>query len=145
MRQVRLAHEEDFAGWRDAARALVLADVPPDEVDWQVGGAADDLFVAPDRLEAVVASTAFSVPRAFLTLAETVVRHSDPNRFALLYAFLHRLRGRPQAIADSGDAMLRRLEAMAKDVRTAMAHEKIGKNIPRAALVEEPAAGAQAR
>ena len=34
---VRLAGETDFAGWRDAARRLALAGVPPEDVTWEVG------------------------------------------------------------------------------------------------------------
>ncbi len=46
MRLVTLAHEEDFDGWRDAARALAAREVPPGEVAWQVGEARRDLFAA---------------------------------------------------------------------------------------------------
>ena len=40
------------------------------------------------------AAPAFAVPRAFLELAEAVICHRDPERFALLYALLLRLRER---------------------------------------------------
>jgi hypothetical protein len=35
---VTLAGETDFSGWRDAARRLVLNDIPPDDVSWIAGG-----------------------------------------------------------------------------------------------------------
>ena len=117
---VTLAHEEDLAGWRTAARALAVAEVPPGEVTWEVGGGAPDLFAAPPA-----ESPAFSVPRAFLTLAETVIRHPDPERFSLLYAILLRLKARAQAM-DEGDPLLRRLEAMAKAVRRSDIRRKLG-------------------
>jgi probable DNA metabolism protein len=61
--------------------------------------------------------SAFSVPRPFVDLAETVVLHSDPERFALLYAMLLRLRAQPRLIDDQTDPLRRRLEEMAKSVR----------------------------
>ncbi len=33
---VHLAKQSDFAGWRDAARRLVLAGVRPEEVTWEI-------------------------------------------------------------------------------------------------------------
>ena len=44
MRVATLATEDDFDGWRTAARALAAARVPADQVVWQVGAQADDLF-----------------------------------------------------------------------------------------------------
>ena len=118
MRVATLAAEDDFDGWRAAARALAAEGVPPDQVSWQVGEAAPaDLFAAGPAPAAGPATAAFSVPRAFLTLAESVVCHSDPERFALLYALLVRLRDRPGALDDAADPLVRRLEAMARAVR----------------------------
>ena len=116
MRLIRLAHEEDFDGWRAAARALAMAQVPGTEVSWQVGDGPQDLFAAES--DAVPAGEgAFSVPRPFLALAQSVICHKDPERFALLYQLLLRLRTRPQALAESGDALIQRLERMAREVR----------------------------
>ena len=128
MRRVTLAHRHDFDGWRAAARALALARVPPSEVEWAVGGEMSGLFAgAPPTPE----GAGFSVPRAFLTLAETLVCHDDPERFALLYAMLARLRDRPAAL-DEASPLVQRLEAMARDVRRA----RIGRKPTPAALTE---------
>jgi uracil-DNA glycosylase len=117
VRGVSLAHEEDFGGWRDAARALALARVPPSEVTWSVG-APQDLF----GNEAVFAAEgpAFSVPRPFVELARSVICHTDPERFSLLYALLLRLRSQPKAMGDHADPLVQRLERMAKEVRRDM-------------------------
>jgi DNA polymerase len=115
MHSVALASEDDFDGWREAARALAGLPVPAAEVSWNVGGGAGDLFAAPAPPPPSVA--AFSVPRAFITLAETAICHSDPERFALLYSLLLRLRERPGLMADSADPLVQRLERMAKAVR----------------------------
>jgi uracil-DNA glycosylase len=111
-----LAAEDDFDGWRDSARALALAQVPAGEVVWQVGEQAADLFGNEAPPDAPPAG-AFSVPRLFVSLAQEVVRHADRERFALLYAFLLRLRQNPKLIDDHADPALRRLEEMAKLVR----------------------------
>lgn len=117
-RTVRLAAPDDFEGWREAARGLVLIDVAPDEVLWEVEGEAD-LFAA--RAPAPPAAPGlFSVPKAFVELAKSVILHRDPERFSLLYAFLCRLRERPKAMEDAADPLLRRLELMAKAVRRDM-------------------------
>jgi uracil-DNA glycosylase len=118
MRVAYLAAEDDFDGWRDAARALASARVPADQVVWQVGDHASDLF--GDEAVPVAAAGAFSVPRPFVELAQSVVAHADPERFALLYRMLLRLRDEPRLIGDYADPLLRRLEEMAKQVRRDM-------------------------
>jgi uracil-DNA glycosylase len=119
MRVVTLTEEDDFEGWRLAARALALARVPAADVLWQVGEAPQDLFGDEAVVEAEV-GVAFSVPRPFIELGRTAICHSDPERFALLYALLVRLRTEPKAMEDAADPLLRRLEAMAREVRRDM-------------------------
>lgn len=122
MRLVTLAHQEDFDGWRDAARALAASEVPPGDVAWQVGETRPDLFAASatEPPPSAAPGSGFTVPRPFITLAQSVICHSDPERFALLYAFLLRLRSRPKAMEDSADPSLQRLERMAREVRRDM-------------------------
>ena len=110
-----LADPEDFDGWRDAARALALAGVPASDVVWQVGERPTDLL--GDEAPPMAAEGVFSVPRPFVSLAKEVVSHGDPGRFALLYAFLLRLRREPGLMGDAADPQRRRLEDMAKAVR----------------------------
>lgn len=57
------------------------------------------------------------MPRSFIALAQTVVWHSDPERFARLYGFLWRLRDAPHLMTDRGDPDLSRLRQMEKNVR----------------------------
>jgi DNA polymerase len=118
MRTVQLEAEDDFEGWRDAARALALAGVPAESVAWRAGDAGGDLFGGGAAAPLPAADApAFSVPKAFVTLARSAICHSDPERFALLYALLLRLREEPGAMEDSAAPLLRRLERMAKEVR----------------------------
>jgi uracil-DNA glycosylase len=116
---VRLDSDDDFDGWRRAARALALADVPPEAVGWQVGDRQADLFGAGDGapMPPMPEDARFSVPRPFVALAEMAILHRDPERFALLYTLLLRLRADPHRIEDETDPLRRRLEEMAKAVR----------------------------
>ncbi|MBR0552933.1 UdgX family uracil-DNA binding protein [Stakelama marina] len=116
MHTVRLAAEDDFEGWRDAARALAAAGVPADAVIWQVGGAPGDLF-ADDQAPFPPARGDIRVSRRFIELARNALLHSDSERFALAYALLVRLKDQPRLIDDQVDPLVRRLAAMAKAVR----------------------------
>jgi probable DNA metabolism protein len=112
--RVTLSAPDDFEGWRDAARDLAEAGVPASAVVWQVEGGDPDLFAA-ESVQPVAPS--FPVPRAFVDLARDVVCHSDPERFALLYAMLLRLKADRHAIEDEADPLVRRLQRLAKEVR----------------------------
>lgn len=112
--RVTLAAEDDFEGWRDAARDLAEAGVPPQAVVWRVDGSEDDLFGTETPQPA---GASFPVPRPFIDLAKSVVCHSDPERFALLYAMLWKLRGNRHAMDDRADPLVDRLEKLAKEVR----------------------------
>jgi uracil-DNA glycosylase len=111
---VVLSAPDDFERWRDAARGLADAGVPASEVVWQVEGAEADLFGSEAPREP---TPAFPVPRSFVELAGDVVCHSDPERFALLYAMLLRLRANRDALEDAADPLVRRLDELAKAVR----------------------------
>ncbi|MCP3735548.1 UdgX family uracil-DNA binding protein [Sphingomonas sp. RP10(2022)] len=119
MRVVTLPAPDDFDAWRDAARGLAAAEVPPDDIVWQVGDTPADLFaVAGDEgAPPMPAATGFSVPRAFIDLARDVVMAREPERFALLYTALFRLRREPKLVEDHADPLIRRLEVLAKGVR----------------------------
>ena len=115
----RLSSDDDFEGWRDAARAAALIGVPPEGLHWQIGEQVADLFAGATEppLPPAPAGAAFSVSRTFVELAQNVVLHADPERFSLLYAMLVRLRDEPRLIEDQTDPLRRRLEDMAKAVR----------------------------
>jgi len=112
--RVTLSAPDDFDGWRDAARGLAEAGVPASAVVWQVHGGDSDLF-GSDLDQPTAAS--FPVARTFVDLARDVACHSDPERFALLYAMLLRLRADRHAMDDEADPLVRRLHDLAKAVR----------------------------
>ena len=57
------------------------------------------------------------MPRAFVELARDLVCHSEPERFALLYTILLRLKGDGRALDDEVDPLVRRLKDLARGVR----------------------------
>lgn len=117
MRVATLEHETDFDGWRRAARDFRSAGVRPGEANFRVGQGDTGLFdeVAP----APTGGSAFSVPKAFVDLAQNVILHRSDDRFDLLYRLLWRLGEEPD------------LMRVGSDVDVADAFER-AKNVSRA-------------
>ncbi len=110
-----LPAQDDFDAWRDQARGLARIQAAPQDVIWQVGEQAADLFAS----SSVTASAQglFGVPKAFVDLAQTVICHNDHERFSLLYQLLVDIRARRRRIDDAVDPLVRKLAVMAKEVR----------------------------
>ncbi len=106
--------EDDFDAWRDAARGLAAAGTPPGEIVWQVGENRADLFAGT---LAAIEPAQFSVPRAFVEMAQSAICHSDPERFGLLYTLLFELCAGRKRMEDAADPLIRRIFEMAKAVR----------------------------
>ena len=118
MYAVRLAHPVDFEGWRRAARALRLAEIAPGEATWSVGEPEAALFAGAPPPEPPPGA-GFNVPREFVGLAQAVICHADPGRFALLHRLLQRLRDEPKLLELLTDADVAEAMAMQKSVRQA--------------------------
>lgn len=116
MYQALLSRPDDFDEWRTAARRFALANVAAEEIDWCVAGQAASLLPF-DELPTVDLARPFSVPRAFLEMADSAILHRDGERFALLYNLLLRVRQRPSRMEDRADPLVRRVEALARGVR----------------------------
>ena len=117
MQVATLQSEDDFDGWRNAARAAAMAGVPADRLVWQVGETIADLLAVDAARAPSTGGAGFSVPRPFVDLARNAILHRSRERFGLLYALLVRLRETPGLIQDHADPLVRRLEALAKEVR----------------------------
>jgi len=117
--EVRLIEPDDFDFWRERARALVQADVPADRVEWAEPGHTGGLFGHDRRRLPSPPADARSVraSRQFVSLAKTVICHSDPQRFALLYRLLWRLQSNPRLLEDRADRDVRKLDELARTVR----------------------------
>ena len=116
MHVIALATETDFEGWRDAARALALNDISPNDVTWTVASRDDGLFAA-STLPELDPRHSFSVPAAFVELAHVAILNRDPERFALLYRLLIHLRQQPHLMDISTDSDVVRVQGLAKEVR----------------------------
>lgn len=100
--------------WRDYARDFLASGTPPGQIIWGTASSEADLFA---NAEQTVSQGTTTVPRSFVSLANKVVWHSDPERFARLYTFLWRVRDAPHLMSDRGDGDLARLRQMEKNVR----------------------------
>ena len=116
---VNLPEPDDFAFWRERARALVQCDVPPDRVAWVEPGATGSLFSHGERRMPLPddPNRPVRASKRFMSLAKTAALHSDPERFALLYRLLWRLQSNPRIMEDKADPDIRRVEEMDKSVR----------------------------
>ncbi|MEF7615122.1 UdgX family uracil-DNA binding protein [Aquincola sp. MAHUQ-54] len=125
---VRLASLDDAGAFRDAARRLLLQQVPPEGVQWLEPQAAD-LFIpaagsAADAAEAMrldaANGPALKLPAAFVELCQHAALHADPGRHALLYRLAWRLLHEPGLRADPLDADWMQVQRMARAVRRDM-------------------------
>ena len=127
MRNIGLSDPIDLAGFRQAARGLLTAQVPPEQVSWHSSSeATQDLFSSDDAMQieppppAGETAPAVRVPPEFASLCASVILHSDTNRFGLLYRLLWRLRTEPGLRHDPLDADWLQAQRMAQAVRRDM-------------------------
>ncbi|MBR1122181.1 UdgX family uracil-DNA binding protein [Bradyrhizobium lablabi] len=117
MHVITLDSETDFDGWRKAARALALNGVDPRGVTWTVRGNEPELFEAEPDTSLEETPGTFNVPAKFVELAKIAILHRNPERFALLYRLLWRLRSNHDLLEIATDPDVAEIGAMAKAVR----------------------------
>ena len=108
--------QPQFEAWRDAARSLLAACVPPHEVLWSDDDTETPLFAAD--IPAGPAADAPKVSSAFLETARSAAAHTDPRRWALLYQLLWRITrgGERHLLAVSTDPDVRQVMLWCKAV-----------------------------
>ena len=118
MHVVTLDTETDFAGWRHAARILAMNHVKPADIIWRISGSEHDLLeeLSAPALPEPIEGT-FNVTAKFVELAQIAILHRDPQRFALLYRLLIRLRTDHDLLEIATDLDVAQVAAMAKAVR----------------------------
>jgi DNA polymerase len=116
MHLITLESETDFDGWRKAARTLALNDIDPHHVTWTVRGSEPELFDTQPHSLLEEAPGTFNVPAKFVELAKAAILHRNPQRFALLYRLLWRLRSHHDLLEIATDPDVGDIAAMAKAV-----------------------------
>jgi probable DNA metabolism protein len=103
MQRIVLNNESDLDGWRQAARAFVLAGAEPASLTWAV---SSDRSPLPDT------SGTFHVPRSLVLLASQAFQARDPERFGLLYSLFWRVKSGEALPEDDADLSLVRRMAL---------------------------------
>lgn len=115
MYRVTLEGRGDFGEWRDAARLFLSARIAPQDIDWRLQDEEADMFgfEEGDRFPTTRELHSVNVPAAFIAVAQTIICHSAPERFSLLYRLLWRLvedRALMQFKSDSDVSEARKME-----------------------------------
>ena len=107
----------DGAAWRTLARAALRAGVEPAAIAWE-GDTQAGLLAGVDVATLPPRGPSPRVSGEFLTLADAVLCHRDPQRHALLYRLLWRLaHGESNLLDRATDADVRRAAELDKAVR----------------------------
>lgn len=110
---IAVAFEPCFAAWRENARLLLQAGVPPGDILW--GDDAQRALFSEPVPDA--RPTTVRVPKPFLEHAELVACHRSNHRWDILYRVLFRLtHGEPYLLEVQSDPDTRELFAMRKEV-----------------------------
>lgn len=142
---------DDWAAFRDQLRALLLAEIPPEQVVFDVrdAGATRDLWAAAAEPSAAYLESSPATPAGqpatqpitamqpvatpspqlpisarLIDMLAQVFLHSDPDRFWLIYRLLWRWLRDPVLRGDPLDPEMRRALAMAQAVHREVHHMK---------------------
>jgi DNA polymerase len=123
---------ETFAAWREAARELLVHDVPPELVTWGTPDAGGDLFSgappAAGQTHNPADNTAEipppsqprhpppSIPRSLMDMLQSAACCRVPDRWAFLYRVVWRWQHGEQEVLSAADEDGSRLHAMVKAV-----------------------------
>ena len=113
--KVRLTGRGDFGEWRDAARTALVARVDPRDIDWLCQD-THDLFGSGIAPAPPTTAAPISVSKAFVEMAEQMICHSDPARFALTYRLLWRLQTERHLLEVVSDPDVARARLMVRSV-----------------------------
>lgn len=122
LKTIRLAGPTDIAGFKHAARRLLVQGVAPERLQWQCVEQAE-LWSGPGMADGLddeapqPPASLVRVPAAFVHLCDQVLLHREPRRFALMYRLLWRLTHEPRLRDDPLDPDWRLAEAMARAVQ----------------------------
>ncbi len=102
--------------WRRAARHLLAARVPPEQVSWEVLPPREEAYLPPLPM----ARFKVRVPERFLHLADSVTSHASEDRFTRLYRLAWRLKLTPGLLTEGKDSDVTALLVMEEEVRKSL-------------------------
>lgn len=114
MRRIVIPRLGEDTAWRDAARSCLAAGLSPQDVTFgeaSDGGLFDEVSQPPK-----VGAGQITVSKSFISLARSVVWHSDKDRFDRLYGCLHRVQHERWLMQDRADPLVKSLRNMEKAV-----------------------------
>lgn len=119
MKHIVIAGKPGFEEWRHHARHCFCHGIAPEDIMWQDQSSHSvDLFAATDNIVTQNVTDGFSVSRQFMDLASLAVCHNSPDRFAVLYRVLWRLKhDNPHLLKLKTDVDVMALHKMVKAVR----------------------------
>jgi probable DNA metabolism protein len=110
---VTLREGADLTGFRAAVRRLIADDISPRSVLWSYDKSSE-LFSE----SAPAAAPPITLPRAVAELIDMVICHRDPDRYALAYTLIWRIRNGERALLEvASDPLVHRLQMLAKAIR----------------------------
>lgn len=88
-----LAHEVDFATWRQAVRYHVARGTKPEELSWSVLKSADVFGQSVSQPVWTIPETGgvLTLPRSLVERLVLAIQVNDPDRFSLLYRLVYRV------------------------------------------------------
>lgn len=111
---IRAAVENNFEGWRDVARSLLCAGVPPEDVIWSTAEQGG-LF---SSFEGPALESDLLVPTEFVKIAKAVSCYDSDRKWATLYRLLFRIKHENKSLLRiESDPDVRRAALMDKAVR----------------------------
>lgn len=118
---VELNGGADLQGFRQALRVLTWSNIPHEQITWTTS-AAPDLFGGGQIASAYgSAGKPMTLPRPVGDLIRLVICHHDPQKYALLYELVWRMKHpsdpKPHLYQVASNELVSKLNAMAKSVR----------------------------
>jgi DNA polymerase len=119
---IRVLIDATYESFRDRARELLAAEVPPDEVVWTERDDSQFSLLQQTPMPAVLPKK-IDVPRRYVDLAKLVYAHNDPERWHLLYSVLWRiLHGERNILSVHVDSDVLRLNRMRQEIARDVHH-----------------------
>ncbi|MGJ8643070.1 MAG: TIGR03915 family putative DNA repair protein [Luteolibacter sp.] len=107
---------ENLHSWRTAAKKLISASIPPEEIIWEK---QQGLFATTNLQCDTAEYSTFSVPKEFIALAKSTICHNNEKRWPLLYRILWRIvkNSERNLCSISSDPDIAQSHLLAKNVR----------------------------